>query len=421
MITFTHILYLLFGLAAVSGIIAVWLFITQARFSGLVSLLVGVAIAALSLFMWHNFQGFGDQGVALQEARQTIRLNTDEISDLKASLRKAEADLLSSRRANTLDGAGARDLANQLRQAKDKLVIANERARTEILRADRSERRLDDTQKELRDLTGELATERSLKADITQKTAHQLDLLLERARKSRVDVGRPIGVRDMPGGVTASENQKRFDLLDQEIRRLGDALPATALAEELRDLKERMAYGYSTDDYNVEVFPDNEMIKGKKGSYYVIDLKDAEGGAKFGFAAGKYTLDRSDKKFRKALSVFMRDVAEKLEGNIDYQLMVRGSADAAAYRGLQNKDYQYREISYLPEVGEGRYLTTETVRQVEVKIVNEDLPFLRAKYLKELVGDVYPTSVANILEGQITSKVNKRDRNAELLLFVNWD
>ncbi|MEL6422640.1 MAG: hypothetical protein AAFQ42_09385, partial [Pseudomonadota bacterium] len=239
--------------------------------------------------------------------------------------------------------------------------------------------------------------------------------------------------------VTRESNNQRYTAVRREIDTLGRALaeaqrrparhvaaaPESAaepgtLSQELRDLRSTMTYGLETDDYEVEVLPDNEVIRGQRGKYYVVDLKDAAQGIKFRFPGGKYTLARSDAAFRKALNSFVGDIAKKLEGGVRFGFFVRGSADSVPFRGRQLDDYRYEEVRYLKSVGDGRYRLGAETRQIETAIRNPDLPFLRARFLKDVVAQTYPVSAPVVLEGYITDRADQEDRNVELILYVDW-
>ena len=58
-------------------------------------------------------------------------------------------------------------------------------------------------------------------------------------------------------------------------------------------------------------------------------------------------------------------------------------------------------------------LAADTVR-------NQDLPDLRAAFMQKLVADNYPLKTPIILEGAVSPKTDDRDRNVELILFVDW-
>ncbi|MEO0619563.1 MAG: hypothetical protein AAFZ01_09805 [Pseudomonadota bacterium] len=238
--------------------------------------------------------------------------------------------------------------------------------------------------------------------------------------------------------VSIENNNRRYTAARQQIERLNAALErATAaratppapgpdiedareLRAEIKELRKSLAYGIKTENYDVDVLPDNELVNGQAGRYYVIDLKHAASGLKFRFPGGQYTLARSSAPFRKALTAFVADVAGKLEGEVDYGFFVRGSADSVPFRGRQVDEYRYNEVKYLKSVGQGRYRLGALVHPVRASIRNRDLPFLRARFLKDVVASTYPVSTPVILEGTITDRASNADRNVELILYVDW-
>ncbi|MEO1694704.1 MAG: hypothetical protein AAFR55_05655 [Pseudomonadota bacterium] len=227
---------------------------------------------------------------------------------------------------------------------------------------------------------------------------------------------------------TSAANQLQAERVEQRIAKLANILRAKRDVE-VRDpadfgkvakLRDRMNFGFETEHFEVEVYPDNEMVKGQQGKYYVIDIKNAETGTRFQFGGGKYTLARSSKAFRRGLRSFMREVVQTVEGNADYVLFVRGSADSIPYSGRHENGYDYREVRFMPSVEEGKYVNNFKTQEIGKRIRNRDLPFLRAEFLRQVVSEVYPLKPAIVLQGEVTRAANKEDRNAELILYVNW-
>lgn len=434
MLTFDTTLYLIFALGLAAAALAIWLLITRVRLAGGLALVGAIALLALSGLLWHNGGFFAPSDGALAQAQSSIETQSNTIATLEDRLRTADSELKALRLTRNAPASDTSALDRELSAVRSslldsekKLAAALERAKLLDNRSKEDQKRIARLDEKLRQNVRQLDNEATERERLIRQMAHRLDLILERARIARRDIGNPLRLADMPSGQSEWANEKRLDLIENEVARLGtetrietSAIPERDSARQLGELRDRLAYGVSTDDYEVEVYPDREMIGGQRGRYYVVDLKDAESGVKFGFDAGQYTLDRSDRKFRKALSSFMRDVVDKLDGNATYRLMVRGSADRAAYRGRQKSNYRYTEIAYLPKINDGRYVNDQKRLRVDQRITNSDLPFLRARYLKDLVHDVYPTKEPVILEGNVTSKIDRKDRNAELMLFVDW-
>ena len=231
-----------------------------------------------------------------------------------------------------------------------------------------------------------------------------------------------------PGPLRATENEAAHRSIETEIdqlrqrlqRREQAAAPSADGQKELMRLRDKMAGRIETDSYSVELYPDKEVVHGHAGRYYAIDMKDAKSGVRFQFDGGKYTLSRSSAEFRSALSTFVGDIMQKLHGNVRYDLYVRGSADRVPYRGRLEPGFEFARVRYMKAAGAGKYLGEFTERRIEAEISNDDLPQLRAAFLQSVVSDVYPTKPPQILEGSVSPEANIRDRNVELLLFVDW-
>jgi hypothetical protein len=51
---------------------------------------------------------------------------------------------------------------------------------------------------------------------------------------------------------------------------------------------------------------------------------------------------------------------------------------------------------------------------------NKVLTNLRAAFLKDLIREIHPVKPPDILEGAVTPVASDKNRNAELILFVEW-
>jgi hypothetical protein len=182
-----------------------------------------------------------------------------------------------------------------------------------------------------------------------------------------------------------------------------------------------MAASVKTANYDVEPYPARELIGGRPGKYYVVDMKNAASGIRYFFDGGKYVLRTGTAEFRTSLNAFVADVLGKMEGNVRYDLFVRGSADNMPYEGRLDPAHEYRQISFLRQSGPDRYASQMAETLIDRGIVrNTDLPNLRAAFMRDLVASTYPVKPPVILEGAVAPKTSDRDRNVELILFVDW-
>jgi hypothetical protein len=221
----------------------------------------------------------------------------------------------------------------------------------------------------------------------------------------------------------AARERLRADVLSLSTLRVpqGQAAPAATIpTRDLDVLKGQMAARMTTPSYDIEAYPDRELIRGRTGRYYIVDMKNASSGVRFFFDGGKYTLSRSSQDFRSSLNTFIAEVLAKFEGKLDYALFVRGSADQKPYEGAFETGAEFRRIPYVRALGHDKYGIDLAERRIEGRVRNADLPDLRAAFMQRIVAETYPTKPPTILEGAVSPKTDNRDRNVELILYVDW-
>jgi hypothetical protein len=189
-------------------------------------------------------------------------------------------------------------------------------------------------------------------------------------------------------------------------------------------LQQNMDKGLDEARFTVERHGNAEVVRGSRGSYYRIDLKDAEARRLVFFQAGKYLKDEFGEEFRTALAAFRNDVTAVLErGKVPYNIYVRGSADIVANSVPvigELVDGKERTVYYYPTAGydTNQFLPRTREKIISLQFANRDLPFLRAAYMQDRLADVGFKST--VLQGGVTDRENDSDRNATMLLFVNW-
>ncbi len=206
-------------------------------------------------------------------------------------------------------------------------------------------------------------------------------------------------------------------------RPIPNAAETTPRQQQLTDLvqlRDKLAAQLTTPNYDVNVYPNKELVQGQRGRYYAVDLKNAKSGIRYYFESGKYTIDRSIPEFRESLNAFIKDVLTKLDGNVNYQLLVRGRADAAPWQGKFDPAHVYQQIKYMRSAGDDRYLSDMGEDHLTGALRNENLPNLRAAFLAELIADNFSVKPPMILEGGVSPKTGDKDRNAEMFLYVDW-
>jgi len=173
--------------------------------------------------------------------------------------------------------------------------------------------------------------------------------------------------------------------------------------------------------------PDNEVVKGYKGRYFEIQLKDAEQNVKLLFGPGEYFMDKNDfrSNYGSTIGAFVSEAlnAMKKTDRSKIQLFVQGSADIVGqktFRGKLDKNYFYEDINVLPLDTEGDgFLSDPSNLKIPVgDFRNTDLPNLRGNFLREMIGIYSKKLQPVLLEGQVKDVANKDDRNAVIYLFI---
>ena len=195
-----------------------------------------------------------------------------------------------------------------------------------------------------------------------------------------------------------------------------DASEPDTLSQLRRALDSKM----STTGYKIEALTEPELVGGRKGRYYLVELKNQKSGDRFTFDSGKYTFQSTRSAYKASFNSFASDILKQLETKAKFDIYVRGSADAQAYEGQFEPGFEYRKITYLPST-RGTYLPRPATVAVTGSIKNTDLPNLRGEYLRGYLAELYPAKPAQLLEGAVTRKDNPAARNTELILFIAWD
>ena len=115
-----------------------------------------------------------------------------------------------------------------------------------------------------------------------------------------------LGVTAVASGVpAATPENKAIYLTPQEIEEIRRGSACKAFVRQIVQLKKKMSTtGIASDFYELKVLPVTEMVKGQKGRYYAVYLRDARRKRRFQFPGGRYVIRRFDTRFRASLSAF---------------------------------------------------------------------------------------------------------------------
>lgn len=204
-----------------------------------------------------------------------------------------------------------------------------------------------------------------------------------------------------------AENAAR--LLKEELSKVRPA-PPSSTPPDPEGIRRKVAAG-DRRHYTSQV--ERDLIPGRRGSWYVVRLlKD---GVTWEFADRQFVLADAA-EIKKSAARLVEDVLRPLsELKTPWRLYVRGSADARRVTGPTG-----RELSYLPRTASGTHSPDARGKLVIVPVQNEDLPTLRADWLREIVRPVVAAAGSDEIAILENPPEQAHGKTAELVLHVEW-
>lgn len=195
------------------------------------------------------------------------------------------------------------------------------------------------------------------------------------------------------------------------------------------DLKEQLGITMEGENWKGKLHHNPTLVKGKEGSYYIIDLINIRTKKVIYFEAGKYTISDFDRDFGDGLSDFAEKVISILKKeNLDYELFIMGSADVLGHLSFSspvNPAYKYETIDFFKKIENEKSIFISEIGTQKVPNIfrNEHLPNLRASFIKEKISTFFKAAEGNytesiLLEGRVTSNTNVLDRNITIYLYL---
>ena len=201
------------------------------------------------------------------------------------------------------------------------------------------------------------------------------------------------------------------------------------LSVQAKILEKRIkARGFNTVSFSIIALLDKELVKGKKGDYYKVDLNNSALKKKVLFPTGKYVIGKLDENLLIPMNSFTDSVYTILKEGFDCDLFVRGNADVLGKHSFQDvfvKGYGKKEgfskFQVYP-IEDEFYGRISTYRTIKEPFNNNDLPDLRGRFLQSIFEDHFQDlTTPSILEGKVTNSVSRLDRSGYLLMYVDWD
>lgn len=211
-----------------------------------------------------------------------------------------------------------------------------------------------------------------------------------------------------------------------------DRVKESEVELEISDVKAKIKIEYISENQRIETqkIPNKQLVKSNIGEYYKINLKLADSKKKVLFPTGEYFFDEQQKELINSINEFRKEIYGVIEQNYETKLFVKGTADALGRDNFEgsieapyNKDRGFTDLKYFPNDPQNRMYTNQFESyHIEKKFDNKDLPNLRARFLQYIFSESDPDlPVPIILEGNVKDVIDDQERNAYLIMFVNWE
>ena len=222
----------------------------------------------------------------------------------------------------------------------------------------------------------------------------------------------------------AKKAKANLYLTPEEIEEIRKGTACRNLVKQFFKLQDSMGEkGLVSDFYELKILPTNSLVADKKGKYYVVYLKDAAQSARFKYPGGQYVIRDFKSRFRRSISAFVREVLAVIEGGAEYELYVRGSSSASPMTTKRKllPAHNYSKIEYLGKINDEEFASTPLLgREISKAYDNDDLPYLRAAFLKDIVHRYYPLKEPKILQSNVAESADAGAQYAEMVLYVDW-
>jgi hypothetical protein len=194
--------------------------------------------------------------------------------------------------------------------------------------------------------------------------------------------------------------------------------PASPKQQDTGIVRRILAYRLETPFYTSQPLEQHALVAGLIGSWYVLRLKLQ--GKPFIFTDGQFGMpdEVAAEVKESALQLQSGVLAAVEQAAKTTRLFLRGGADSRRLLGAREAP-DARELFILPRLPDGNYRPDPQHVLTAVPINNEDLPNLRADWLRKRIQPVLslgPTDLM-ILENPPAAG---QERTVDLILYVDW-
>jgi Skp family chaperone for outer membrane proteins len=204
--------------------------------------------------------------------------------------------------------------------------------------------------------------------------------------------------------------QQEFQVKVAELEKKTKAIPR-------QNVRQMLANRLDTSFYISQLLEQRSLVAGLTGSWYVMRLR--LGGKPFVFADGQFRISDAVQEVKEsALQLQTEVLGPVAQAAKSTRLFLRGGAD---YRRLVSTPEvpEIQELLVLPRLSDGSYARVPRRLRPAAPVRNEDLPNLRADWLRQNIEPVltYGSADIQILENPPAAD---QERTVDLILYVDW-
>jgi hypothetical protein len=199
------------------------------------------------------------------------------------------------------------------------------------------------------------------------------------------------------------------------------AMPQPAGTADGLDIRRRLDSHLGTKLYAAQPLEQTELVAGLAGSWYFVRLQ--RGGKPFVFRNRQFRMPEVVQEIKESALQLQKDILAPIEHVAKRsRLFLRGGADPRPISGATEAP-DAREIQILQRLNDatGRYGRDPHSKRPADPVRNEDLPDLRADWLRQQIRTVIPTvglADIEILENRHPSQ--DQERTVDLIMYVEW-
>ena len=211
--------------------------------------------------------------------------------------------------------------------------------------------------------------------------------------------------------------QARLRAAQQEFQGKVAELEKRTKAIPQQNVRQMLANRLDTSFYRSQLLEQRSLVAGLMGSWYDVRLR--LGGKPFVFADGQFRIPDAVREVKESALQLQTDVLGPVaQVAKSMRLFVRGGAD---YRRLVSTPEvpEVQELLVLPRLSDGSYARVPRRLRPAAPVRNEDLPNLRADWLRQNIEPVLTHGSADIQILENPPAVDQ-ERTVELILYVEW-